>query len=381
MERIGRPAIRSRIGAAGVVATVAIAVAGLAVGTRGLPGGEPSGASTPPESSAGPTAPTGSASATQPPVSDLSDEAVAFIDAIQVPIVDSAGQWVLATAHGVVPLPWTVDDGTTVRTDFGRIVAATPTEDAWVFERLDVDKAVELLRVPAEPAELQATIDPTGTTLYFHAGTGEGDGGLYAFDIESGELVTLVPPEAWDVPGSRISLEWSASGTTLASSLCGLETACDIDVVTTATGEVRRLATRMLLRSTTDRFVLGHEQYRPFVVGDLVTDGTTTLAEADIAIAHEGYAVGNQAFLLAGYTPDRSEYRIVLADAASGETQLVASQPAADALLLTDIGRSSDFAVLAATTVTDMWAAGGGSLAVLDIGAKTVTADAIPIVP
>lgn len=383
MERIAGPPIRSRVGASRIAAAVGLASILAAVGIVALSRSATPGASASPEATAGVSeAPHGSAPATQTPApAGLSGEALAYVDSLRWVTLDPAGQWVVASADDVVLLPWSVGQDTRVRLDFGRTVAATPTGDEWVFERLDGDKSVELLRVPAEPAELQATIDPTGTMLYFHAGTGAGDGGLYAFDIKSGTLVTLVAPESWDAPGSRISMEWSASGKTLASSLCGLETACDIDVVTTATGEVQRIETRMLLRSATDRFVLGHEQYGPFMIADLATGGDETVAEADIAIAHEGYAVGEQTFLLGGYTSDRSEYRIVLVDAATGDTQVIASQPAADALLLTRLGPSSDFAVLASSTVTDMWAAGGGSLAILDIGAQAVTADAIPILP
>jgi hypothetical protein len=230
-------------------------------------------------------------------------------------------------------------------------------------------------------AALDATVDPAGEVLYFHAGTGEGDGGLYSLNIDSGDLANLVPPVSMDGPGSRIGLEWSSSGQVLASSLCDLET-CDVDVVTTTTGEVRRIESRMTLRATSDQFLLGEDGVSgPFVLADLASGAVNPVAKDLIADAHEGYAVDGDRFLLGGLSHDRSEYRIVIADAASGATELIASQPAADALVLTRLGKSADWAVLATETVADLWAKGGGSLSLLDIQAKSILEDAVEIQP
>jgi hypothetical protein len=274
--------------------------------------------------------------------------------------------------------------GSEARVDWGHVTIATVDETAGMWRFMTGDTAsgsfAEAYARNGFRADVQATVGPDGTHLYYAVGTGSGtDGGLYAVDLATKTEQTLVPSGPAPDPSSRIRLEWSPSGRTLASSLCGFET-CAIDVVDPSTLAARRLGSTALLTAISDVYALGTIGiHGGWVRIDLATGAEMPLGSGTIADAHEGWALEDGSFVISGWSADRTAYVIAVASV-DGSARTVYTQPAADAKLLQRIGSPGRF-VLVGPELADLLAKGGGALDVVDLEMGTSQSEAYRVSP
>ncbi len=293
---------------------------------------------------------------------------------------DSTGTWTIGrSGAATIRLPITEQDGF-VRLDFGRVVAEQLVGSDWVFSRIDpaTGHATELYRRPGHQAVVDATLNSTGTELYFMVESPrlDGDGGLYAVNLATGHERTLVAPTKAAGAG-RTALEWSSSGGTLASSVCVVESPCAIDVVDAATDHVRRLPVKWWLAAVSDETVLGYDRNPgPWQVFDLAT-GRTRVLGTSIVAAERSRAIDGGSFLVSGFTAGSVRYETWLVTPRAASIRQLLSEVAANPNRLVDYGRSAHWAVFGPSLSSYPIAFGPQSLDLLNLDTGTITHDAV----
>ena len=253
-----------------------------------------------------------------------------------------------------------------------QVTAVDPVDGSWVFYAVDPTdgKAAEILRLPESQPTIYATRSEDGQRLFFHSGASSIDAGIDMVDLGSGTATKLFA--GGDTPDrQRRFLVWSVSGRTLFSNLCGFED-CQVDVVNPETGKVRRLPKQFGVVSASDGFALGYTSAegpdRPWELYDLSADTTKVIANQWIGQTEEGFAIGADDFLVAGWSPDASAYNIVKVDGVTGAERLVTSQSGkADVLRLQHYMISEDWAVVMSTKTWDALVDAGATIDVIDI--------------
>lgn len=285
------------------------------------------------------------------------------------------GGWLLGrSGRPPVALPLTVLDGDNVRIDFGRATAVDFDGTDWVFSNVDLQSGefTELYRRPGYRAEVQATVNRSGTELYVQVGSPliDGDNGISVVTIRTGEEKVLIEPDA-DGVSSRNRLEWSWTGRTLASSVCEREVPCAVDVIDEATNTVRRLQSKLFFSDVSDDVVIGVEVVSgPWIATDWETGETITVGSG-IAVRDRARAIAGGQFLVSGYSADGSEHLMYVVDPVRRVERLVLTQPGPDPAVMVDYGRSSRWAVLARTDST--YPPITGRLDLLDLATGEVT--------
>jgi hypothetical protein len=218
----------------------------------------------------------------------------------------------------------------TINVHGAQVTAVDPVDGMWVFYAVDPKggHVTELLRLPEAQPTIYATRSADGQRLFFHSGAAGVDGGIDMVDLSTKAVTQLVA--GGDTPDrQRRFLVWSVSGRTLYSMLCALED-CKVDVIDPEKGTVRRLPKLFGAVSGSDKFALGYTSAvgpnRPWELYDLSTDTTQVIAKKWIGETEEGFAIGGDAFLVAGWSPDGATYNIVVVDGATGVERLVTSQ-------------------------------------------------------
>ena len=302
-------------------------------------------------------------------------------------IATTSKGWVVGRGGAVVatlpaPIP-----GSEARLDWGRLtIAVVQPDDTWHFlvGSLDGSDFKEVFSKKGFQAEVQATVDPAGRTLFYSVGTGTGtDGGVYAVDLATGTETVLVAPGPAADPSSRVRLEWSPSGAWLASSLCSFET-CAVDLIDPVALTARRLKTAMALSALSDGYALGTDgTHGGWLELDLKTGVESPVAANLIADANEGWALPDESFVISGWTTRRSDGTrdYVIATASPGGTvSTVLSQPEAGAELLQRLGSSDQFVAIGPAPA-DALDAGGGKLDVLDLSTASISSGAMSVGP
>lgn len=311
-----------------------------------------------------------------------------FASEVPSDLVDalSSSRWVLPADNGWVAGNYggrevhvTLSALATFDVHGSQITAVDPVDGSWVFYSINpVDgSAEELLKLPEAQATILATRSGDGSRLFFQSGEPGRDGGIDMVDLATGTRTTLL--KGADAPDQeRRLLFWSVSGETLFSLLCGAHE-CWVDVIDGASGAVRRLPNQFGAIAASDRFALGYSSAegpdRPWELYDLKSDTRQVVAKKWIAETEEGIAVGDDSFLVAGWSPDASVYSVVMVDGQSGDERLLWSQSSKEAVLRLQPYLVSDH--WAAVSSTPLWRSvlnGGAAVTVLDLA----TGDLLP---
>jgi hypothetical protein len=217
-------------------------------------------------------------------------------------------------------------------------------------------------------------VDAVGQNLYWHGGRYGVDGGLSIVDLAArGDSLALTAGSE-STERNRNLLFWSASGETLVSTLCDMES-CSVDSVSTETRMVHRLDLDFAAGSGSDRYLLGyrvghgstdHQADRPWEVYDLSREVISAIAETWVKRTADGFFVADDTVLVSGLSTDGSTYSIVRVDLESGVETLLFSQPEDESVLhLRRYDLGSDFPILGGKE--SEFGPNGGNLSILDL--------------
>lgn len=370
------------------VGAVTILAVGVILAIRNPDVSPITGAGAPPEVSASPpesTSPSESPLAESATPSGDNETRDQFLAGTPFVTVGDDGGWLLGrSGRPPIALPLTVLDLDNVRIDFGRATAFDFDGADWVFSSVDLKSGelTELYRRPGYRAEIQATVNRSGTKLYIQVGSPgiDGDNGISVVAIRTGEATVLIQPDA-DGVSSRNVLEWSWTGRTLASSLCEREVPCVVDVIDAATDTVRRLPSKLFLSDVSDDVVVGVERVSGPWVATVLNTGETFTVGSGIANRDRARSIAGGQFLVSGYSADGSKHLTYVIDPGRRSEKLVLTQPGSDPdpAVIVDYGRSPRWAVLAHIR-HGIYAPITGRLDLLDLATGEVTTfgDTVP---
>ncbi len=226
-----------------------------------------------------------------------------------------------------------------VATALGRVAGSVYEDGASTVFLVDPDTEARTDLAVIEGRVGQAVPDPTGAVAYAVAPMGPDgqDGGVIRIDAEGASFA--VAPHSRDGWG-RDTVIWSTDGTTLASPTCdGADGGrCMVDVLDLATGASKEVGP-FGLRRVSSQALLGSDArdgggLRPWMLLGLGDGRLSTLAVGAIDVGAEGWWLDADRLLLAGVTADRSEYRVVVADAGTGSVvRTLRSEPYGDGTL------------------------------------------------